>query len=181
MTTETQGKTFFSRLVVGRYRPTVGYASRAMGIKEDLAAELVDALKAKDQPRKDAIRSVETDVARAKSEAGFEGEVDDELYVKVIASYVKKMSKAVSEYEDLGERGQEMAGKLRFETEYLSRWLPEKMSEDETRDLVATAIGELGVDDPSQSGQVMGHIMKTHKSAVDGSLVKRLVGEALGG
>ena len=152
-----------------------------MSIQEDLAAELIGALKAKDKPRKDAIRSVETEVARAKTEPGFDGPVDDELYLKVIASYVKKMTKAIAEYDDLGERGQEMATKLRFETEYLSRWIPKKMGEDETRELVASAIDTLGVGGPSQSGKVMGHIMKTHKSDVDGSLVKRLVGEALGG
>ena len=152
-----------------------------MSIQEDLATELKDALRAKDQPRKDAIRSVETEVARAKSEPGFAGEVDDELYVKVIGSYVKKMTKAIAEYEDLGERGQEMATKLSYETDYLSRWLPQKLGEEATLDLVTAAISELGINDPGQAGQVMGHIMKTHQSSVDGSLVKRLVGEALGG
>ena len=152
-----------------------------MSIQEDLATELKDALRAKDQPRKDAIRSVETEVARAKSEPGFAGEVDDELYVKVIGGYVKKMTKAIAEYEDLGERGQKMATKLSYETDYLSRWLPQKLSEEATLDLVTAAISELGINDPGQAGQVMGHIMKTHQSSVDGSLVKRLVGEALGG
>ena len=152
-----------------------------MSIQEDFATELKDALRAKDQPRKDAIRSVETEVARAKSEPGFAGEVDDELYVKVIGGYVKKMTKAIAEYEDLGERGQEMATKLSYETDYLSRWLPQKLSEEATLDLVTAAISELGINDPGQAGQVMGYIMKTHQSSVDGSLVKRLVGEALGG
>ncbi len=152
-----------------------------MSIQEDLAAELKDALKAKDQPRKNAIRSVETDVARAKSELGFDGEIDDDLYLTVIAGYVKKMTKAITEYEDLGERGQEMAAKLRYETDYLSRWLPQKLSEEATRDLVTAAISDLGVDDPRQAGRVMGHIMRAHKSDVDGSMVKRLVDEALGG
>lgn len=152
-----------------------------MSIQEDLAAELKDALKAKDQPRKNAIRSVETDVARARSEPGFDGEIDDDLYLTVIAGYVKKMTKAITEYEGLGERGQEMAAKLRYETEYLSRWLPQKLSEEATRDLVAAAISELAVDDPKQAGRVMGHIMQAHKSDVDGSMVKRLVDEALGG
>jgi uncharacterized protein YqeY len=91
------------------------------------------------------------------------------------------MTKAIAEYEGLGERGQEMAAKLRYETDYLSRWLPQKLSEEATRDLVTAAISELGVDDPKQAGRVMGHIMQAHKSDVDGSMVKRLVDEALGG
>ncbi len=81
MTAYSVGKTFFSRLEVGGLQDALGYPSPAMSIQEDLAAELIDALKAKDQPRKDVIRSIETEVARAKSEPGFSGDVDDNLYL----------------------------------------------------------------------------------------------------
>jgi uncharacterized protein len=100
----------------------------------------------------------------------------------VIASYVKKMQKSLAEYEGLGERGEAMADKLRFEVEYLSRWLPSKLDEDATRDLVDHTIAELGVGgDPSAAGRVIGAIMGGHKDEVDGGLVNRLVRDALAG
>lgn len=104
-----------------------------MSIREDLAAELKEALRASDRNRKDVIRAIETEVSRAKAEPGFEGDVNDDLYRTVIGSYVKKMSKAREEYEGLGDQGAEMAGKLRFEIEYLSRWLPQLLDETATR------------------------------------------------
>ena len=151
-----------------------------MTIREELAAELKNAMRAKDGPRRDVIRQVETEVAVARSHPGFEGEVDDELYRSVIASYVKKMDKARDEYLEIGERGAAMADKLGFEVEYLSRWLPSKLDEKATRELVKGAIAELGVaGDEKAAGRVIGHLMKTHGKDLDGGLVNRLVREEL--
>jgi uncharacterized protein YqeY len=151
-----------------------------MPIHEELTAELKDAMKARDRARLDVIRQIETEVSKAKTEPGFTGEVDDALYRSVITAYSKKMDKARDEFAALGERGTEAVAKLTFELEYLSRWLPQGLSEDETREVVRIAIKELRASDAKQLGQVVGHIMKNGPKGVDGATVKRLVGEALG-
>ncbi|HUG32386.1 MAG TPA: GatB/YqeY domain-containing protein [Acidimicrobiia bacterium] len=151
-----------------------------MTIQEELTSELRDAMKQKDALRRDVIRQVQTEVATAKSQPDFRGEVDDALYQKVIASYVKRMDKSREEYLSLGERGEEMADKLAFEVEYLSRWLPKKLDEDATRRLVLEAIEELdAAGDEKAAGRVTGHLMKTHGGDLDGGLVNRLVREEL--
>jgi len=64
--------------------------------------------------------------------------------------------------------------------EYLSRWLPSKLDEAATRDLVKAAIAELGVGgDEKAAGRVIGHVMKTHGKDLDGGLVNRVVREEL--
>ena len=151
-----------------------------MSIQEELAAELRDAMKAKDVRRRDVIRQIETEVATAKTQPGFSGEVDDAFYQKVIASYVKKMDKTRAEYEGYGERGADMAAKLAFEVEYLSKWIPQKLGEAETTELIRAAIAELGVEgDEKAAGRVTGHLMKTRGKDLDGGLVNRLVREEL--
>jgi uncharacterized protein YqeY len=151
-----------------------------MTIKEDLAQELQDAMRAQDGPRRDVIRQVETEIAVARSQPGFQGEVDDELYRTVIAAYVKKMDKARDEYLEIGERGAVMAEKLGYEVQYLSRWLPSKLDEAATRDLVKAAIVELGVGgDEKAAGRVIGQVMKTHGKDLDGGLVNRVAREEL--
>jgi uncharacterized protein len=149
-----------------------------MSIRDELRSELKDAMRGKDQRRLDVIRQVETELTVAKTAPGFKGEIDDALYRQVIASYVKKMEKAREEYAALGPRAQEMADKLKFEVEYLGRWLPRKMGEDETRAVVAAALQELNVSDPKQAGRVVGHVMKSQQG-LDGALVNRLVRELL--
>ena len=94
-------------------------------------------------------------------------------------SVSKRMQKVLPEYEAMGERGAAMVEKLAWEIEYLSRWLPSLMDEAATRALVAEVIEELGAEGSGAKGQVMGRLMKGHKDELDGSLVNRIVGEAL--
>jgi uncharacterized protein len=150
-----------------------------MSVRDELTQELKDAMKAGDRPRVNVIRQVQSEVSVAKSAPGFSGEIDDDLYLTTIASYVKKMTKAKREFEDAGERGKAQADKLGYEIEYLSRWLPETLGEDETRALVRAAIEELGASDPKMIGRVIGHVMKSGAD-VDGGLVNRLTREELG-
>lgn len=152
-----------------------------MSIQEELSAELKDAMKAKDARRRDVIRQIQTEASTARSQPGFKGEADDAFYRKVIGSYVKKMDKSRAEYAEMGERGAAMADKLAFEVDYLSKWLPEKLDESETRELVKNAIEELGVaGDEKAAGRVTGHLMKTRGKDLDGALVNQVVREELG-
>ena len=151
-----------------------------MTIAEQLAEELRAAMKAKDAPRRDVIRQVQTEIATAKSQPDFSGELDDVFYQGVIASYVKKMDKSRSEYAEMGERGRAMADKLAFEVDYLSRWLPKKLGEEETRQLVVEAIEALGAHgDEKAAGRVIGQLMKGRGDDLDGAVVNRLVREEL--
>lgn len=152
-----------------------------MSIHDELVEELKDAMRAQDKRRLDVIRQIETEASRARAEKGFAGDAKgDALYSAVIAAYVKKMDKAREEFVAAGERGVAQAEKLAFEIDYLDRWAPNSLTEDETREVVRVAILELKADDPKKMGQVIGHIMKNGPSGLDGSLVSRLVREALG-
>jgi uncharacterized protein YqeY len=151
-----------------------------MSIHDDLVAELKDAMKAGDKARVNVIRQVETEVSTTKTRPDFTGEVDDALYLRTIAGYVKKMDKARREYEAAGERGAANANKLAWEIRYLARWLPQALSEDETRRTVKAAIAELKADDPKMVGRVIGHVMKNSGKSLDGAVVSRIVREELG-
>ncbi|HSF86884.1 MAG TPA: GatB/YqeY domain-containing protein [Acidimicrobiia bacterium] len=150
-----------------------------MSVQGELRTELEEAMRAQDKARVNVIRQIQSEIAVAKSAPGFEGEIDDALYLTTIASYVKKMDKARREYEAMGERGREQADKLAFEIQYLAQWLPIGPSEDETRAMVRFAIAELKANDPKMIGRVIGQVMKSAKG-LDGALVNRLVREELG-
>lgn len=151
-----------------------------MTIQEQLAEAQKTAMKGGDRQTLNAVRQIQSEISVAKSAPGFSGEVDDDLYLATIATYVKRMSKARSEYEALGERGREQAEKLAFEIDYLAAYLPQKLDEAATSDLVDQTIADLGATDPKMTGQVIGAVMKSGQD-VDGTLVARLVNEALAG
>jgi uncharacterized protein YqeY len=149
-----------------------------MTIKEQLAAEQKAAMKSGDRATLNVIRQIQSEVSVAKAAPGFDGEVDDDLYLATIATYVKRMGKARSEYDALGERGREQAEKLAFEIDYLSAYLPQKLDESATGALVDQTIADFGATDPKMTGQVIGAVMKSGEE-VDGALVARLVKAAL--
>ena len=147
-----------------------------MALIDELSAALKEAMKAKDKPKLDAIRQVQTEIAKKKSEKG--EEATDELVLGVISSYVKKMTKAVEEYKSLGDRGIEMAEKIQFEIEFLSGWLPEQLSEEDVAKLVDEVLADLGEVDMSQMGRIIGAVMAKGEG-IDGSIVSKLVKEKL--
>ena len=147
-----------------------------MALIHELSAALKEAMKAKDKPKLDAIRQVQTEIAKKKSEKG--EEATDELVLGGISSYVKKMTKAVEEYKSLGDRGIEMAEKIQFEINFLSGWLPEQLSEEDVAKLVDEVLADLGEVDMSQMGRIIGAVMAKGEG-IDGSVVSKLVKEKL--
>ena len=147
-----------------------------MALADDLSSALKDAMKAKDKPKLDAIRQIQTEIAKKKAEKG--EEVNDDLVLGVISSYVKKMIKAVEEYQSLGDRGQEMAEKIQFEIDFLSTYLPEQLSDREVEKIVDEVLSELGDVDISQMGRVIGAVM-AKGDGIDGSIVSKIVKDKL--
>jgi uncharacterized protein YqeY len=143
-----------------------------MAVIDDLSNALKEAMKSKDKTKLDAIRQVQTEVAKKKAEKG--EEATDELVLGVISSYVKKMSKAVEEYESLGDRGVEMAEKIQGEIDFLSTWLPEQLSDEEVEKIVDEVLSELGDVDMSQMGKIIGAVM-AKADGLDGSTVSKIV------
>jgi uncharacterized protein YqeY len=150
-----------------------------MTIQQQLKTDQITAMKAKDKVTLNAIRSVQAEVATAKSAPGFTGEVDDGFYTKTIATYVKRVTKSKTEYDAMGESGAEQAAKLAFEIDYLGQYLPKVLDEDATRALVDKTIVELGADADTPAGRVIGAVMRSGED-LDGTLVARVVNEALG-
>ena len=149
-----------------------------MTIAEQLKQDQIAAMRSRDKATLNAIRSIQAEVATAKAAPGFSGEVDDDLYVRTISTYVKRITKSRTEYDAMGERGAEQVGLLTFEIDYLDRYLPKTLDEAATTELVARTIAELGADENTPAGKVIGAVMRSGES-VDGALVNKIVQEQL--
>ncbi len=98
---------------------------------------------------------------------------------EVIATYVKEIQKALKELEASGDKDSDLVKKYQFEVEYLSKFLPSKLGEEETKKLVQQAIEEVGALSIKDKGKVRGKIMKSYKGKVDPAIVSRFVEELL--
>ena len=110
-----------------------------------------------------------------KGGAGYEA--SDEEILAVIQKEVKQHRDSIEQFRQAGR--QELMDKEIKELEILQRYLPAQMSEDEVRVLVEEAVKQVGAVSPADMGKVMGVLMGKVKGKADGSLVSRLVREAL--
>jgi uncharacterized protein YqeY len=143
-------------------------------IQNELNNRLKSAMKARNAEELNVIRAIRSKIGEAKTAKGFSGEVDDALHLKVIGAYVKSMKKAAIEFEKAGERGADKLAQLRFEVDYLTPFLPQKLGEAETRAIVEQVIADCGASSGNDIGRVMGMVMKSHKDQVDAGLVRSL-------
>ncbi len=150
-----------------------------MSIEQQLQDKLKQALRDKDRKTSNVVRMIKSRVTEKRTSKGFNGEVNDQLHLDVIAAYKKSLDKGKKEFEAAGEKGAEHIAELEFEIEFCKQFLPEQLGEDAVRAAVTDAIAELGATDPKMAGRVVGAVMKKHKGVVEAPLVKKLVDEAL--
>jgi hypothetical protein len=150
-----------------------------MSLEQTLNETLTKAMREKDQRAADIVRMIKSRIGERRTAKGFSGQVDDALVIDVIGAYRKSLQKALPDYEKAGERGAAQAAQLKFEIEYLERWLPRGMDAAALRALVAERIGALGITDAKQVGRLVGDVMKTHKGQVEAGDVKRVAEELL--
>lgn len=150
-----------------------------MSIEADLKAKQIAAMKAKDSATANVIKMIRTKVMEKRTAKGFSGEVNDELYLQVIAAYKKSLEKARVEFEKAGEKGAASILELDGEIAFCQQFLPEQMGEDQIRAAVQTVIDGLGDVDAKMSGRIVGAVMKAHKGQVDAGAVKAVVDSML--
>jgi hypothetical protein len=151
-----------------------------MPIEADLKSKLIAAMKAKDAATANVIKMIRSKVTEKRTSKGFTGEVDDALFVTVIAAYKKSLEKARVEFEKVGEKGLQAIAELDHEIAFCAQYLPTQMSEDEIRAAVQGVIKEMGEVSSQMSGRIVGAVMKLHKGVADAATVKAAVSKELG-
>ena len=152
-----------------------------MSLEQTLNDTLTKAIRDKDQRTADIVRMIKSKLGERRTAKGFSGQVDDALVQDVISAYRKSLQKALPDYEKAGERGAAQAAQLKFEIEYLERWLPKGLDEAGLRALVRERLTALGITDAKQVGRLVGDVLKTHKGQVEAGDVKRVAEQLLSG
>lgn len=145
-------------------------------LKEKLMADFKDAMKNKDEVRKNTIN-----LARAaikQYEVDNREELDDEGIAAILSKQVKMRKDALSDFEKAGRT--DLADDYKKEIEVLQEYLPEQMSKDEIAGIVKATAADLGVEGGMQNmGKLMGAVMGKVKGRADGNDVKTVVQEFL--
>ena len=143
-------------------------------LKERIASDLKEAMRARDQLRLDTLRSALSGFTYKRTEGGHELSDSDEL--DVVRRLVKQRADSLAEFEKADR--EDLAAKERTEREILMAYLPPQRSAAEIREIVQSVLAEL----PPQSrnaGAVMKVVMPQLRGLADGNLVRQIVSEEL--
>ena len=148
-------------------------------LREKIQSETVISMKAKDKERTAALRligakikdrDIELRTADSKPD-------DDAMVTDVLMKMAKQRRESIEMYEDGGR--QELADKEKAELAVIEEFLPQQMSEDETRAAIAQIKADLGAEGMKDMGRVMGELKARHGATLDMSKASGLVKEAL--
>jgi len=142
-----------------------------MGLQEQLHQDLRDAMRAKDAPRKSAVRMVIAAIQLAEVETS--EPLGDAEVIALIRQEVKRREEAVEMMREAG-REELIPGEV-VELDLLRVYLPALMSEEAITELAKEKIDELGVSSMRDMGRVMGTVMPLVKGKADGKMVNQIV------
>lgn len=148
-----------------------------MTLKEQLTEDMKQAMKAKEagKLRLSVIRMVRAAVKNVEIDG--KKELGEEEVQAIIAKEVKMRKDSMEEFKK-GNR-EDLVKQLEREIEVLLPYLPQQLTEEEIRALVAQAIAESGASSAKEMGKVMAILMPKVKGRADGKTVNTLVRAAL--
>jgi len=136
------------------------------------------AMKAKDQVRLNAVRSIKSAILLARTAEGASGELTDGDIVKLIQKLAKQRKEAAEQYVAAGR--QELADNELAEAEVLATYLPKQLTPEEVEAKLKEIIAEVGASAPSDMGKVMGVATKRLAGLADGKTISGIVRKLLG-
>lgn len=144
-------------------------------MKSVLLNDLKDAMRSKDERRKDTITMLRAAILQIEKDE--QRVIDDDEIKVVVSKEVKKRKDSIPDFVK-GER-MDIVDSINKEIEILSKYLPEQLSEEQIRKLVKESIESIGASTPKDMGKVMQDLRPKTNGKADGRLVSEIVKELL--
>ena len=154
-------------------------------IRDDIKSAQIAAMKAGDKEARAAIGLIQAAIKNRDIEArtgaapapGSPG--DDTLVIEVLQKMVKQRRESIGMYRQGGR--EELAAAEEAEVAVIERFLPQTLSDDETRTAIEAIKADLGASGMKDMGRVMAELKARHAAVLDMSKASGLVKAALQG
>ena len=148
-------------------------------LRERFAADLKDAIKARDAQRVSTLRLItaaikDRDIA-ARTEENAEG-VSDETILAILGKMIKQREESARAYEEGGRL--DLSQREREEARLIAEYLPRQLTDEEVRDAIRKAIAETGAASIRDMGKVMTELKARHPGRMDFARASAAVKEA---
>ncbi len=147
-----------------------------MSLTKRISADLLAAMKAKDQVALRGIRAIKAALQKAATDGSGDA-IDEVKEVKILQKLVKQRQDSLEIYEK--QNREDLAVKEREELTIISRYLPKMLSPDELKPIISEIIQSVGAEGMKDMGKVMGIASKQLAGKAGGKEISGVVRELL--
>lgn len=137
--------------------------------KEQITADMKDAMKSGDSTLRDLLRTLSAAIKQVEIDT--RKEVTEEDAYNILKKEVKKRLETIA---DLQKAGREV-GQEHYEMEVIERYLPQQLDPEKIKTIAQEVIAELGATSVKEMGNVMKALMPRLQGAADGKTVNEVV------
>lgn len=146
-----------------------------MELQRRIEEDLKKAMRERAELTRDTLRMLLSELKNKHIDLGRDLTIDEELAVCQRA--VKMRQESIAQFQ-LGGR-EDLVARERGELAVVQGYLPQVLSEEETRAALRSILDELGVKSKKDLGVAMKALMARHKNRVDGKQAQKILGELL--
>ena len=125
-----------------------------MNLFDQVSNDIKSAMLAKDKVRLEALRGIKKEFLEAKTAKGADGELTDDMAMKILAKMVKQRKESAQIYTE--QNRPDLAEPELAEAAVIETYLPKQMNEEELTEALKTIIAQVGATTPQEMGKVMG-------------------------
>lgn len=149
-----------------------------MSLSKEVMAKMKEAMKAKDSVALESLRAIKSEILLAQTANGAKEEISEDAEVKLLQKLVKQRKDSAALYIEKGR--EDLAEPEIAQAKIISQFLPEQLSEDELKAVVAEVIAETGASSMKEMGKVMGVASQKLAGKADGKAISAMVKQLLG-
>ena len=148
-----------------------------MNLFDKISEDIKAAMLAKDKIRLEALRGAKKEFLEAKTAKGSDGELTDEVAVKILQKMVKQRKDSSGIYSE--QNRPELAEKELAEVAVLENYLPKQMTSEELESALKGIIEKIGATSAKDMGKVMGVASKELAGKAEGRTISETVKKLL--
>ena len=148
-----------------------------MNLFDQVSNDIKSAMLAKDKVRLEALRGIKKEFLEAKTAKGADGELTDDMAMKILAKMVKQRKESAQIYTE--QNRPDLAEPELAEAAVIETYLPKQMTEEELTEALKAIIAQVGATTPQEMGKVMGVATKQLAGRADGRAISAKVIELL--
>jgi uncharacterized protein YqeY len=146
---------------------------------DTVSADIKTAMLARDKVALEALRGIKKEFIEAKTAKGGDGNLADDVAVKILQKMVKQRKESAQIYTE--QNRPELAENELAEAVVIEKYLPTQMTDVELSSAISAIITHVGAVGPQDMGKVMGVASKQLAGKTEGRLISEKVKLLLSG